>query len=53
MTIKECKDNISRVVVYIPTLESGIIMNANDGYAFVRFTGDIHSKARRSGDLCI
>lgn len=49
------EEDIGRGVVYMPghgqTNEDGIITSVNDSYVFVRYAGDIHSKATRYEDL--
>lgn len=43
MTIEECRAHIGAGVVY--GSEDGVITSVNDTYAFVRYSGDQHSKA--------
>jgi len=58
MTIEEAKNSIGRRVQYIPfkgcdpsLIEQGTITSTNDKYVFVRYDGDVNSKATRPEDL--
>jgi hypothetical protein len=42
--------DIGRSVLYLHT-ERGIITSFNSSYVFVRYNGDLHSKATRREDL--
>lgn len=60
MTLEECRNNIGRLVTYIPfrscdqsLLETGTITSVNDKYVFVRYGNDINSKATRPEDLTL
>ncbi len=43
--------DIGRSVIYKRTNEEGIITSYNDRYVFVRYAGDLHSKATHPKDL--
>jgi hypothetical protein len=49
------EEDIGRGVLYTPypgaKTEDGIITSLNDEYVFVRYAGDVHSKATRYEDL--
>lgn len=58
MTLEECKNNIGRKVEYIPfegcdpaLHETGVITSVNSRFAFVRYGGDVNSKATNPEDL--
>ena len=58
MTLEECKNSIGRNVTYIPfegcspnLFEYGVITSTNDKYVFVRYGGDILSKATDPSNL--
>lgn len=58
MTLEECKNNIGRMVQYIPfegcdisLYENGVITSVNNKYCFVRYGSDINSKATNPKDL--
>ena len=60
MTTEECRNNIGRIVTYIPfqgcdksLLETGVITSVNDKNVFVRYGSDINSKATRPEDLTL
>lgn len=50
MTLQEARDLIGHKVAYRPTVgkvEEGVITAVNTAYVFVRYGGDMHSKATR------
>lgn len=54
MTLDECREGIGCGVVYQPQdgpPEGGIVTSVGNRYAFVRYTGDQHSKATDPGHL--
>lgn len=58
MTLKKARENIGKEVVYIPfndcapeDLEPGVITSVNHIHVFVKYEGDLISKATRPRDL--
>lgn len=54
ITLEEASHNIGSVVIYLPrpgVVEEGVITSVGRENVFVRYRGDLHSKATRPEDL--
>lgn len=59
MTLDEAREHIGHGVIYRPYIgglaraEEGTITSVNDSYVFVRYAGDVGSKATSPEDLTL